>query len=58
MSKAVKLSDASDERINEVISLFTEGLKTFKETCLELGLNEAQMRECLDEEYWNSTMQE
>lgn len=56
MTKAVKLSDASDNTINEVISLFTQGLKTFKETCLELGLKEAQIREILDEEYWNSTM--
>lgn len=56
MMNAVKLSDKSSEIIDMIINAFIDGHKTFKETCLELGLNEIQMAGLLAKEYWGSTM--
>lgn len=56
MAKAVKLSDKSDDIIDQAVSAFVDGHKTFKETCLELGLDEKNMEGILDKYYWDSTM--
>lgn len=56
MMKAVKLSDRSSQSIDQIVNIFLDGHKTFKETCLELGLSETQMESLLDKEYWDSTM--
>lgn len=56
MMAAVKLSDKYDDLIDQVITTFLDGHKTFKETCLELGLSETQMESLLSKEFWGSTM--
>lgn len=56
MRKAVSMSTVSGQTKNSVVSLFVGGYKTFKESCMELGLSTDQMRSILDEQYWNATM--
>jgi hypothetical protein len=57
MRKAVSLSDIPTEKKGQIVHLFINGHKTFKETCLDLGLTEDQLRDILSEDYWDSIME-
>ena len=58
MRKAVELSKLNLDEARSIIIPFTEGMKTFKETALELGLSEDQMKEILNPEYWDELLKD